>query len=76
MRAVLLGVLVLLGLALPAMSHGKSGYADSWAVEVSGGEKKAQELAEKHGFLYRGPVSQHNLSSISFTLIPASRWEV
>ena len=50
-------VLVFLGLAVLGMSRRESGYADSWAVEVSGGEVKARELAEKHGFVYRGQVS-------------------
>lgn len=40
---------------LPAMA--KHGYSDSWAVEVSGGEAKARELAAKHGFIFRGQVS-------------------
>ena len=54
---VVLGVLVLIGVFLPAMTHKSHGYADSWAVEVAGGETKAQELAEKHGFLFKGQVS-------------------
>ena len=58
MRA-LLCVLVFVGLLLPAMSHKANGYSDSWAVEVAGGETKAKELASKHGFTFRGQVSNH-----------------
>ncbi|CAI8000214.1 Proprotein convertase subtilisin/kexin type 5 [Geodia barretti] len=56
MRLVL--PVVLLGVAVLAMSQKKreGGYADSWAVEVRGGETKARELADKHGFVYRGKV--------------------
>ena len=58
MRLVL--PVVLLGVAVLAMSQKKreGGYADSWAVEVRGGETKARELADKHGFVYRGKVSR------------------
>lgn len=55
---VVLCTLVIIGLVLPAMSH-MHGYADSWAVEVEGGEAVAKALAEKHGFTYKGPVRTH-----------------
>lgn len=55
---VVLAVLLILGVILPAMSYSRNGYADSWAVEVSGGEVQAQELAEKHGFVFLGQVSE------------------
>ena len=56
-RVVFLGVVFILCVAVPAMSHrSPRSYADSWAVEVSGGEAEARELAEKHGFLFRGQV--------------------
>ena len=49
-------VFVVAAAVVAGESHGRSGYSDSWAVEVHGGEEKAMELAEKHGFVYRGPV--------------------
>lgn len=67
MRLVLC-VLVFLTVVLPAiayrpsghltMSHKPHGYSDSWAVEVSGGEANARELAAKHGFTFKGQVSE------------------
>lgn len=68
MRLVLC-VLVLIAVVLPGMAHKKQhpysaaghklhGYSDSWAVEVSGGEEKARELAAKHGFTFKGQVSE------------------
>ena len=56
MYVVLKALVVLFAVFLPVMSHKREGYADSWAVEIAGGETKAQELAEKHGFVYRGKV--------------------
>ena len=54
---------VLLGTAVLASAGNREGsYADSWAVEVSGGEDKAKEVAEKHGFVYRGKVGSHYLT--------------
>ena len=44
---VSLCAVVIIGLVLPAMNH-SPGYADSWAVEVEGGEEVAKALAEKH----------------------------
>ena len=49
--------MLLCAVFLPVMSHKRDGYADSWAVEIAGGETKARELADKHGFVYRGQVS-------------------
>lgn len=68
MRLVLC-VLVLIAVVLPAIAHKRQhgysaaahmahGYSDSWAVEVSGGEAKARELAAKHGFIFKGQVSE------------------
>ena len=31
-------------------------YANSWAVEVTGGDEKASALAVKHDFIYSGKV--------------------
>ena len=31
-------------------------YANSWAVEVTGGDEKANALAVKHGFINSGKV--------------------
>jgi len=59
MRVVFVSLcaVVIIGLVIPAMSHMFStGYADSWAVEVEGGEKVAKALAEKHGFEFMGQV--------------------
>lgn len=51
----------------------KHGYADSWAVEISGGEEKAKELAAKHGFTFRGQVSE---TAFNITLTDGSLWEM
>ena len=69
MRLVL--PVVLLGVAVLAMSQKKreGGYADSWAVEVRGGETKARELADKHGFVYRGKVSR-SVAMCTYVLHP------
>ena len=64
MRRLCVVLLVFLGLAVFSMAarqKKQSDYADSWAVEVSGGETKARELAEKHGFVYRGQVSRRSV---------------
>ena len=37
------------------MSAGKQ-YTNSWAVQVTGGEEIAKELARKHGFDFMGKV--------------------
>ena len=67
MRVGLCVLLVILGVVLPAMSQRPPppAYADSWAVEVSGGKAKAQELAAKHGFVFRGQVSECPLFSVA-----------
>ena len=31
-------------------------YTDTWAVHIEGGDERAVELAEKHGFQYLGKV--------------------
>ena len=36
-------------------------YADSWAVEVTGGFEKANDLAKKHGLINSGKVRLDNL---------------
>ena len=33
-------------------------FSNSWAVEVKGGSHVADQLAEKHGFINKGPVRQ------------------
>lgn len=33
------------------------GYADSWVVELDGGKEKADAVAESHGFVNLGQVS-------------------
>ena len=54
---VSLCAVVIIGLVIPAMSNMFSpGYADSWAVEVEGGEEVAKALAMKHGFEFMGQV--------------------
>ena len=44
---------------LPSVQYGE--YANSWAVEVSGGEEKANALAAKHGFVNSGTVRRRQL---------------
>ena len=40
----------------PHETDSKQLYSNSWAVELKGGPQAAQELARKHGFIYKGQV--------------------
>lgn len=40
-------------------------YADSWAVEVRGGEEVANALAKKHGFVNLGKVGVLGVVTVS-----------
>ena len=46
-------------------------YSNSWAVEVTGGKDKADEIAERHGFINLGAVSMFLLT---LTIIFITDW--
>lgn len=59
-RATMKGICLFLLLVTVAFLGGGAaelGYINSWAVEVSGGARIAEELARKHGFINEGQVS-------------------
>ena len=46
-------------------------YSNSWAVEVTGGKDKADEIAKRHGFINLGAVSMFLLT---LTIIIITDW--
>ena len=44
-------------------------YSNSWAVEVTGGKDKADEIAERHGFINLGAVSMTMIFFVQLTII-------
>ena len=55
-RFVLCTVIFAVGVASKQVRLEPPRYTNSWAVEVRGGPKAADELAKKHGFENRGQV--------------------
>ena len=49
-------------------------YSNSWAVEVIGGKDKADEIAERHGFINLGAVSMTLIFLFTLTIIFITDW--
>ena len=49
-------------------------YSNSWAVEVTGGKDKADEIAERHGFINLGAVSMTLIFLFTLTIIFITDW--
>ena len=49
-------------------------YSNSWAVEVTGGKDKADEIAERHGFINLGAVSMTMTFLLTLTIIFITDW--
>lgn len=58
------GATFIIGIILLEFSHGLRHYTDQWAVNLSGGERMARDLALKHGFEYMGQVGLMSMFSI------------
>ena len=49
-------------------------YSNSWAVEVTGGKDKADEIAERHGLINLGAVSMTMIFLLTLTIIFIIDW--
>ena len=49
-------------------------YSNSWAVEVTGGKGKADEIAERHGLVNLGAVSMTMIFLLTLTIIFIIDW--
>ena len=49
-------------------------YSNSWAVEVTGGKDKADEIAKRHGLVNLGPVSMTMIILLTSTIIFIIDW--
>ena len=49
-------------------------YSNSWAVEVTGGKDKADEIAERHGLVNLGAVSMTMIFLLTLTIIFIIDW--
>ena len=49
-------------------------YSNSWAVEVTGGKDKADEIAERHGLINLGAVSMTMIFLLTLTTAIIIDW--
>ena len=49
-------------------------YSNSWAVEVTGGKDKADEIAKRHGLINLGAVSMTMIFLLTLTIIFIIDW--
>ena len=49
-------------------------YSNSWAVEVTGGKDKADEIAERYGLINLGAVSMTMIFLLTLTIIFIIDW--
>ena len=65
--------LVTVAIVKPAFGQEKA-YTSSWAVQITGGAEKADEIAEKYGFENLGLVKTSIIHSVLVKIISFSDW--